>query len=376
MLGFYKMSIIGTAHQAKKHGVCQDASDVIVLENGWIVACIADGLGSAKKSEIGSAVAVKTILSFIKENYPEKWHEDSLISLLRTAYHKALKTIKVISIENQDELYDYDTTLTTVIYNGVNVAFGHVGDGGIIALSSYGDYSLLTVPQKGEAFNETSPLRSGPDNWSFGFSREDVCSLIMMTDGIFDIAYPWLLAKTNQPIYINYVRPFMDRNILNVSTPADFENAQDEIREFFCGEYSKQITDDKTIVGIINTDVTPEIKSDEYYLEPDWQTLAKEHHDRLYKKPEVVGDDVSKDEVDNVTSENLETVVAEVASLDCDTIGEHPQANLSGDEEPPTENDDQSTTEKNQEEQIVSSEADDTEKNKPRNIFEKLFKKK
>lgn len=376
MLGFYKMSIIGTAHQAKKHGVCQDASDVIVLENGWIVACIADGLGSAKKSEIGSAVAVKTILSFIKENYPEKWHEDSLISLLRTAYHKALKTIKVISIENQDELCDYDTTLTTVIYNGVNVAFGHVGDGGIIALSSYGDYSLLTVPQKGEAFNETSPLRSGPDNWSFGLSREDVCSLIMITDGIFDIAYPWLLAKTNQPIYINYVRPFMDRNILNVSTPADFENAQDEIREFFCGEYSKQITDDKTIVGIINTDVTPEIKSDEYYLEPDWQTLAKEHHDRLYKKPEVVGDDAGKDEVDNITNEDLETVVAEVASLDCDTIGEPPQANLSGDEEPPAENDDQSTTEKNQEEQNVSSEADDTEKNKPRNIFEKLFKKK
>ena len=148
------------------------------------------------------------------------------------------------------------------------------------------------------------------------------------------------------------------------------------IQLLFCGEYSKQITDDKTIVGIINTDVTPEIKSDEYYLEPDWQTLAKEHHDRLYKKPEVVGDDVGKDEVDNVTSENLETVVAEVASLDCDTIGEHPQANLSGDEEPPTENDDQSTTEKNQEEQNVSSEADDTEKNKPRNIFEKLFKKK
>ena len=36
MLGYYKMSIIGTAHQAKKDGVCQDASDVAVLKNGWM----------------------------------------------------------------------------------------------------------------------------------------------------------------------------------------------------------------------------------------------------------------------------------------------------------------------------------------------------
>ena len=283
MLGYYKMSVIGTAHQAKKDGVCQDASDVVVLKNGWVVAAIADGLGSAKKSEVGSTTAVKTVLSFVSENYPDKWHEESLMSLLRTAYHKALKTIKALSEENQDELCDYDTTLTTVIYNGTNVVYGHAGDGGIIALSSYGDYSVLTEAQKGEAFNETSPLRAGPDSWFFGIAKEDVCSLIMMTDGIFDVAYPWLLAKTDQPIYINYVRPFMDINILKVSTPADFENAQAEITDFFKGPYSKQITDDKTIVGIINTDVTPETKPDEFYAEPDWKTLAKEHHDRLYE---------------------------------------------------------------------------------------------
>ena len=304
MLGYYKMSIIGTAHQAKKDGVCQDASDVVVLKNGWVVAAIADGLGSAKKSEVGSTTAVKAVLSFVSDNYPDKWHEESLMSLLRTAYHKALKTIKALSVENQDELSDYDTTLTTVIYNGTNVVYGHAGDGGIIALSSYGDYSVLTEAQKGEAFNETSPLRAGPENWFFGVAKEDVCSLIMMTDGIFDVAYPWLLAKTDQPIYVNYVRPFMDINILKVSTPADFENAQTEITEFFKGPYSKQITDDKTIVGIINTDVTPETKSDEFYAEPDWKTLAKEHHDRLYAhKPSVNDGDGLEQDVKEQTEE-------------------------------------------------------------------------
>ena len=88
MLGYYKMSIIGTAHQAKENGICQDASDVIELDNGWVVAAIADGLGSAKRSDLGSKTAVHTVLSFVSDNYPDQWHEESLISLLRTAYPK------------------------------------------------------------------------------------------------------------------------------------------------------------------------------------------------------------------------------------------------------------------------------------------------
>lgn len=139
----------------------------------WLDCCCNSGWAwECKKSEIGSTTAVKTILAFVSENHPDKWHEESLISLLRTAYHKALKTINALAEENQDNLCDYDTTLTTVIYNGANVAYGHVGDGGIIALSSYGDYSVLTEAQKGEAFNETSPLRAGPDSWFSEFQRK------------------------------------------------------------------------------------------------------------------------------------------------------------------------------------------------------------
>lgn len=284
MIGYYKMSMIGTAHQTKKDGVCQDANEVTVLKNGWVVAAIADGLGCAGKSEVGAETAVKTVLSFVEENCPDNWHEESLVSLLRTAYHKAMNAIQLKALENQDDVTAYDTTLTTVIYNGTNVVYGHVGDGGVITLSSYGEYSVLTKAQKGEVFNETFPLRVGPDKWTFGVAKEDVCSLIMMTDGIYDIACPWLLTKTEQPIYINYIRPFMDMNVLKVSTPADFEKVQTEIEDFLQGEYSKWITDDKTMVGIINTDIIPEVKPAAFYAEPEWEALGKEHYEKLYGK--------------------------------------------------------------------------------------------
>lgn len=282
MLGSYYMSLIGSDHQSKENGICQDASSITTLDNGWKVAAIADGIGSARKSEVGSTTAVNTVLSFIKENYPEQWHEKSLISLLRVAFHKALKTIKAIAIESGDEIIDYDTTLTVAIYDGMRVAYGHVGDGGIITLSSYGDFSLLTKAQKGDAFNETFPLRSGPDYWSFGLSTEDVCSLTLMTDGLFDIAVPWILAKSDQTIYINYIRPFMDNNILKLSSQDDFEKMQVNVRNYLSGPHCNPITDDKTIVGIINTDVIPELKTDEYYAEPDWDALYEAHNKALY----------------------------------------------------------------------------------------------
>ena len=297
MIGYYKMSLIGSSHLSEKGGVCQDFSDAKTLQNGWIVAAIADGLGSAKHSNIGSELAVGEVLRFVEVNAPESWHNESLYSLLRTAFHAALKLIKEKASKDGNVVKDYDTTLTCVIYNGTNVIYGHVGDGGIISLNPYGDFSILTIAQKGEEFNAVTPLRSGPDNWIFGSSNESIVALLMLTDGIYDVACPWLIAKQEQKIYVNYVRPFMDRNILSVKTAADFENAQKEIVEFFTGEHSRKITDDKTLLGIINTDVLPEVKVDDYYAEPDWKKLSTEHQEKLYgSKPSS-----STEEAENCT---------------------------------------------------------------------------
>jgi serine/threonine protein phosphatase PrpC len=288
MIGHYHMSLIGSSHLFEKNGVCQDSSDVRILRNGWVIGVIADGLGSAKHSDIGSSLAVSAVIEFVEKNMIDIWHEESLISLLRIAYHSAFKKIKDKAATDGYPINDYDTTLTCVIYNGTNVIFGHVGDGGIIALSPYGDFSILTAAQKGEEFYQVTPLRSTPDNWLFGTSIDSVCALLMLTDGVYDVACPWLIDKKEQRIYINYVRPFMDRNILSFKTVADFENAKKEIEDFFSGEHSKQITDDKTILGIINIDVMPEVKSDDYYTEPDWERLSREHREKLYGRTDTV----------------------------------------------------------------------------------------
>lgn len=283
MLGFYRLSLAGSAHLQSDAGICQDYNDAVVLPNGWIVAAVADGVGSAAHSEIGSSLAVDTVIDFVSSHVPDIWHEWSLQALLCVAFQEALQTIQERAKTDDQPLRDYDTTLSAVIYNGTNAVFAHVGDGGIIALTPYGDFFLLTKAQKGDEFNSVVPLRAGPERWSFGSTREPICALLLMTDGIYDIVCPWNLARTDQPIYINYVRPFMDTNLLQIKTASDFAAAEQEISAFFAGKDAAYITDDKTIVGLINTDVVPEIKDASYYREPDWQQMAEEHRRRLYE---------------------------------------------------------------------------------------------
>ena len=328
MIGHYKMSLIGSSHLSKKGGVCQDSCDAKKLQNGWVIAAIADGLGSAKHSEIGSSIAVETVISFSETNIPDLWHDESMLSLLRTAFHCALKQIKEKADSDRNHVRDYETTLTSVIYNGTNAVFGHVGDGGVIALNHYGEFSLLTVAQKGETFNSVVPLRAGPDAWMFGKTEESIAALLMMTDGIYDVACPWLLMDQEQKIqkiWVNYVRRFIDRNKLPVNTDADFETAQKEIEAFFSDKHVPTITDDKTILGIINTDIMPEVKFDEYYADPDWIGLRRKYDELLYGKEDDVAPD-SKDEkvVDySETDSHVETEMVNNSSVPTENQGEH-----------------------------------------------------
>ena len=299
MLGCYNLSLQGRSH-ILSGTVCQDSSRIEQLECGWIVAVIADGVGSAKQSDIGSDLAVNTVVDTVCEHCPQEWEVDTLTGLLRLSYETALKKITEQAFEDENLLPDYDTTLTAAIYNGNQLVFAHVGDGGIITLSGNGDFSTLTVAQKGEEFNTVSPLRS-KSAWVFGSSEHEICAFAMMTDGLYDMVCPWLLSQQEQKIYINYIRPFVDRNLLKADTKEDFEHIKREAEAFLNSEGNAGITDDKTIAVVINTDIVPADKAEEYYSEPDWDLLQSENKKKLYSAKNDAKEGVISDaEVNNI----------------------------------------------------------------------------
>ena len=320
MLGYYNFSLTGTSH-IKEGKECQDANCVKRLKNGWIIAVIADGLGSSKHSAVASSSAVKSVLSTISFNIPNKWDENVLISLMNVAFSKANSEIEGIAKQNGETTIDYETTLTAVIYDGKRVVYGHVGDGGIVILDKYGYYHVLTKRLKGEEWNEVVPLSSGSQYWTFGSAsaetRDDICSILMATDGILDAdILPPILANTSQPVSIEYVCQFMDRNRTPLTTQEDFDVANKTFKEFY--EKNQKITDDKTLVVVINADVTPAVVN---YEKTDISALVEKQKEKLYSNSTVENNQkISSESKDVAKTQNPVRVVNEKVSSESKVI--------------------------------------------------------
>ena len=90
----------------------------------------------------------------------------------------------------------------------------------------------------------------------------------------------------------------MDRNILRANNEEDFNTLQEAIERFVSGKGLQGVTDDKTIVGIINTEIIPQLMADDYYSEPDWDRLKARMDQRLRSgkvpKAETAEDDTKE----------------------------------------------------------------------------------
>ncbi len=290
MLLAYGMSIVGSSH-IEKNVPCQDSHRYELLSNGWLAIAVADGVGSAKHSEIASKMACDVFIETCKTCITQETEPTELKSIIQKAYISADRKIKDYVCTINDNITDYDTTLSTVIYDGTHIVYGHSGDGGIVILTTSGDYVKVTKPQKANDGICVIPLRAGETHWEFGECEADVASVLLATDGVYDNFMPYLLRDQPVELYVPLIRWFMDNNVIGITS----EN-QEQVREsrqgFLCGESCKSITDDKTVVVAFNADIVPALKEDSYYAEPDWAKLQdiwnRKAYPHLYKKNTVV----------------------------------------------------------------------------------------
>ncbi|GHV12137.1 hypothetical protein FACS1894219_04490 [Clostridia bacterium] len=282
MIGYYSVSLQGSNHQ--ENGIPnQDCKAVRLINDGWVVAVVADGLSSATYSELGSKTAVDSVICFFEKNCPKFWHVDSIIATIRLAFVQAIQNIKYLAKSEGVDYHELETTLTCAVYNNDRLVYGHIGDGGIITLDPFGCYHQLTTPQKGEHFNETAVLVENPKDWVFGISNEPVAALLLATDGIYDILCPSLLAATDNPLWINQIKWFIDCSLVELQSVKDFSDYERKLLRILSEKNFATVSDDKTIIGIVNTSIVPERMPSEYYEEPDWKSLKATRQEGLYE---------------------------------------------------------------------------------------------
>lgn len=320
MIFEYGFSTVGKSH-IKKGTCCQDSHCIRKLENGWMIAAVADGVGSAKNSHIGSKIAAKTVVEFCEECMPWDYNLISIKSMMRTAYNYAYKLILKESKRSGEPIESYDTTLSMVIYDGQRIIYGHSGDGAIIGLNTFGDYVVITRPQKGVDGVSVIPLRSGYTQWVIDSYDEDLAAVILVTDGMLETICPYLLRDHDKKIeraYVGLASFFADPSAISDANASTIKKAIGRFitaEEDYCvDEFYERLSiilkthlsegvdeiiekykqnnypialmqneqDDKTVVGLLNTELVLDNREADFYSEPDWDSLQDAWNRKAY----------------------------------------------------------------------------------------------
>lgn len=236
-------SSLGTSHK-KRQMPCQDYGQYIIAADDLIVGAVADGAGSAKHSDVGAELTVKTSLLNLGEWLESQKQlsplsQQEAVTIFTWTLETVVTALKQQAANSGYPLTDLACTLIVFIAAPGWVAAMQVGDGFLVAGSKGHEYQLLFQPKKGEFINETTfvtaadaleemQVRVQPGHQAF------ICAA---TDGLERVAIrmdDWLpFARFFQPLqdYMRatsspeqedeYIRDFLDSERLNSRTDDD-----------------------------------------------------------------------------------------------------------------------------------------------------------
>lgn len=340
----YGYSLQGKSH-IDRNTVCQDSSAAVKLKSGYYLGVVADGVGSAPHSDVGSGIAVESLQAYC-EQYVKKGMKDvELEDILRDGYEYAFRQVEKFVTQQGGSIADYDTTLSSVLYDGTKVVFGHAGDGGIIVRKKDGTITPITERQKGADGTSVRPLRAGNSSWDFGICSDEAASVLLVTDGMLDGVFQPVLvnlpssamelakgtfAKNN--VYVTACEFFMNPDMVYLNPHVKNHEAymqhvlkgnlekkdQDDflkcmiygytktlgkeeacrlceaIRKFYFAVWAvTKVTDDKSVVCLMNEKAKVTPKEQKYYQEPNWKWRQECYQALLYGKelPPAPSDD-------------------------------------------------------------------------------------
>ena len=158
----------------------------------YVVAAVADGLGSEAHSDIGAHAAVNTAVSTMCE-LSGTWCAtgDSALAIsmprfLEQAMIKANNAVVKKAASMELPASEFDATLAIAVYDGDQLFYGSAGDSGVIAKTDAG-FELLTRPSRvGEA--GTYPLYCR-EKWVISACGH-VRGFLLATDGVLELLVP------------------------------------------------------------------------------------------------------------------------------------------------------------------------------------------
>lgn len=173
----------GRGHVAE--GVpCQDRT-AYRSRDGIQVLCLADGAGSAARSESGARALVDEGCKLLLENFTEYDARDDGAQVKLEIVHRLLSRLERTSKRQKCDVKDLAATFLAVATHGDRFIAVHVGDG-VIGYVWNGQVKVISAPDNDEFVNQTTFLTSHSAAGSMRLLRgglEDVSGFVLMSDG-------------------------------------------------------------------------------------------------------------------------------------------------------------------------------------------------
>ncbi len=241
-------SVTGTAHS--RNGLpCQDAHAYREVA-GSALMVVADGAGTAERSDRGAHLASQAALSALAEALAEGWPADgdSWRDLFAGAYAAAQAELDELALAADLPARAFATTLLCAALSDAGLAVAQLGDGLAAAFvpsgdpASVGEWFLAAEPQRGEYANETYFL-SQPDalqHLEVRWYAEPVRALALMTDGLLRL----VLDGQRRP-HVPFFQPLLTFGV----EAGDAAQAGGQLADFLASErVCARTDDDKTVV--------------------------------------------------------------------------------------------------------------------------------
>ena len=249
MWNILSASATGTSH-AKNNTPCQDAHRWSLMETGTLLIAVADGAGTAERSQAGAVCAVEVALAFLEGALVAIIPDDEpgWELLLTEAFKQARAAVFALADAENLPARSFACTLTLAIANDEWLVTGQIGDGVVVAQTVSGELITVSPPQRGEYANETHFLIADDALADFdgriyrqGEDIESLAALAVMTDGLLRLALDLTEDRPHAPFF---------NPLLNfAANPEDPKEARAQLHAFLDSpRVNARTDDDKTLV--------------------------------------------------------------------------------------------------------------------------------
>ena len=276
--------LAGISH-IKKGTDCQDYFSYQKTEAA-IIAAVADGVGSEEHSAFGSKIVCEKAVAYCAENITLDMRDKDVLRVIASSFNESWQEVENCARENDIDVQQCNTTLSLAVYIDGRVFYGHIGDSGIFAFFDDGKIAPVTTPQNDDE-GRVFTLSSGPLKWQYGKADKKAVSLLLCTDGIWNLFFTERLAQQEEKYAVHLLHFYLNPDTIYQDYPEeDLQKWLEDDMEGINKNHSANVNfDDITMIIVCDKQIPFTRQPDDYYKKPTKEELEKaylEELERLY----------------------------------------------------------------------------------------------